>query len=323
MTKLSGALLAGAAAFYTLLLGLTPTAANESVLKGSQNPNEWAVYGKDYANTRFSPLKDINTGNVSHLTLAYSFSLGSLRSNESTPLVIGDTLYVSTSWGPKYVYALDAATGARKWTYEPDMPDDTLQFACCDVNSRGVGLRGRQDLRRPSRRQARRARREDGQGAVEGRCRRLHAGLGHHLATAGGQEHGHDRLRRRRIRRARLAAGLRHQHRQAGVEDLHRAAQGRAERRHLEGRHGASMAAARRGSSAPTIRRPTRSSGAPAIPAHGTPRSARPATATSASSPTSTPPRHSRSMPTPARSSGGCRARRMTHGTSTASTKSC
>ena len=73
-----------------------------------------------------------------NLKLAYSFQLASLRSNESTPLVIGDTLYVSTSWGPKYVYALDAATGARKWTYEPDIPDDVLQFACCDVDSRGV-----------------------------------------------------------------------------------------------------------------------------------------------------------------------------------------
>jgi PQQ-dependent dehydrogenase (methanol/ethanol family) len=112
--------------------------ANDGVVKDGANPNEWAVYGKDYANTRFTPLGEINAGNVSHLTLAYSFQLGSLRSNESSPIVVGDTMYVTTSWGPRYVYALDAATGARKWTYEPDMPDDTLQFACCDVNSRGV-----------------------------------------------------------------------------------------------------------------------------------------------------------------------------------------
>src|SRR5208282_1147290 len=88
--------------------------------------------------TRFSPLKSINTGNVGNLKLAYSFQLGSLRSNEATPLVIGDTMYVSSSWGPKYVYALDAATGARKWVYQPDIADDVLQYACCDVNSRGV-----------------------------------------------------------------------------------------------------------------------------------------------------------------------------------------
>ena len=97
MAKLKYALLAGAAAVSCLMLGMASAGANDSVLKGAQDPNEWAVYGKDYANTRFSPLKSINTGNVSHLTLAYSFSLGSLRSNEATPLVIGDTMYVSTS----------------------------------------------------------------------------------------------------------------------------------------------------------------------------------------------------------------------------------
>ncbi len=98
------------------------------------------MYSKGYDNTRFSPLKQIDANNVKHLGLVYSFQLGSLRSNESSPLVIGDTMYVTTSWGPKYVYALDAATGARKWTYEPDIPDDVLQYACCDVNSRGVAF---------------------------------------------------------------------------------------------------------------------------------------------------------------------------------------
>ena len=139
MAKFKYTLLAGATAICAPMLGLISAGANDSVIKGGQDPNQWAVYGRDYANTRFSPLKSINTDNVAHLSLAYSFQLGSLRSNESTPLVIGDTMYVSTSWGPKYVHALDAATGAKKWTYEPeDIPDDVLQYACCDVNNRGV-----------------------------------------------------------------------------------------------------------------------------------------------------------------------------------------
>jgi PQQ-dependent dehydrogenase (methanol/ethanol family) len=100
--------------------------------------NGWPMYGGGYDNTRYSPLKQIDAENVGKLKLAYSFSLGSLRSNEATPIVIGDTMYVSTSWGPKYVYAIDARTGARKWTYEPEIPEDVLQYACCDVNSRGV-----------------------------------------------------------------------------------------------------------------------------------------------------------------------------------------
>ena len=98
----------------------------------------WPSYGQNLSNTRFSPLKQINTKNVGRLKLAYSFSLASLRSNESTPLVVGDTMYVTTSWGPKFVYALNAATGERKWTYEPEIPEDVMQYACCDVNNRGA-----------------------------------------------------------------------------------------------------------------------------------------------------------------------------------------
>ena len=112
--------------------------ADDSDVKAVANTDQWAIAGHDYGNTRFSPLNQINSDNASKLSLAYSFSLGSLRSNESSPIVIENTLYVSTSWGPKYVYALDAATGARKWTYEPEIPDDVLQYACCDVDNRGI-----------------------------------------------------------------------------------------------------------------------------------------------------------------------------------------
>jgi alcohol dehydrogenase (cytochrome c) len=112
--------------------------ANDSVVKAVSDPSGWAIAGHDYGNTRFSPLEQITSENVGKLQLAYSLSLASLRSNESSPVVIGDTLYVTTSWGPKYVYAINAATGAQKWVYQPDIPDDVLQYACCDVNNRGV-----------------------------------------------------------------------------------------------------------------------------------------------------------------------------------------
>jgi alcohol dehydrogenase (cytochrome c) len=130
-------LLSSAVMFTAMLAGGVSTQAADPPAKAA-DPNGWAMYGRDYDNTRYSPLDQINAGNVSKLKLAYAFSLASLRSNESTPLVIGDTMYVSSSWGPKYVYALDAKTGVQRWKYEPDIPDDVLQYACCDVNSRGV-----------------------------------------------------------------------------------------------------------------------------------------------------------------------------------------
>jgi PQQ-dependent dehydrogenase (methanol/ethanol family) len=130
-------LLSGAVMSAAMLAGGVSTRAADAPAKAA-DPNGWAMYGRDYDNTRYSPLDQINAGNVSKLKLAYAFSLASLRSNESTPIVIGDTMYVSSSWGPKYVYALDAKTGLQRWKYEPDIPDDVLQYACCDVNSRGV-----------------------------------------------------------------------------------------------------------------------------------------------------------------------------------------
>jgi alcohol dehydrogenase (cytochrome c) len=67
-----------------------------------------------------------------------ALQLGSLRSNEATPIVVGDTLYVSSSWGPKTVFAVNAKTGRIKWQYQPELPDDMIPFACCDVDTRGV-----------------------------------------------------------------------------------------------------------------------------------------------------------------------------------------
>ncbi|HET7866729.1 MAG TPA: PQQ-dependent dehydrogenase, methanol/ethanol family [Burkholderiaceae bacterium] len=129
---------ATAALLATAALG-TAAAADDGI---PTDPNGWPMHGHGYDNTRYSPLKRIHTGNVANLKLAFSFQLGSLRSNESSPIVIGDTLYVSTSWGPKYVHAMDARTGARKWVYEPEIPEDVLQYACCDVNNRGVTYAG-------------------------------------------------------------------------------------------------------------------------------------------------------------------------------------
>ncbi|MGY4474877.1 PQQ-dependent dehydrogenase, methanol/ethanol family [Bradyrhizobium sp. USDA 3364] len=134
----SGIFFAGVSLVAMVLAGIGASKANDSVTKAVSDPNGWAIAGHDYGNTRFSPLKQINSENAGKLQLVYSLSLASLRSNESSPVVIGKNLYVSTSWGPKYVYAIDAATGARKWTWQPDIPDDVLQYACCDVNNRGV-----------------------------------------------------------------------------------------------------------------------------------------------------------------------------------------
>jgi lanthanide-dependent methanol dehydrogenase len=69
--------------------------ANDELIKLSQNPKDWAMPAGNYANTRYSQLKQINTGNVGKLQVAWTFSTGVLRGHEGAPLVIGDVMYVT------------------------------------------------------------------------------------------------------------------------------------------------------------------------------------------------------------------------------------
>ena len=107
-------------------------------LAASASAQNWPVYGGDTGNTRFSQSTQINAANVSKLKVDWVLQLGSLRSQESTPILVGDTLYVTSSFGPKNLFAVNAKTGTVKWRYSPEVPKGIDQFACCDVNNRGV-----------------------------------------------------------------------------------------------------------------------------------------------------------------------------------------
>ena len=85
---------------------------------------EWRTYGGDLANTRYSPLASIARDNVASLKVAWrwrsdNFSTPPEYRNESTPLMIGGTLYF-TSGASRWVVAADAVTGATKWTWHLD-----------------------------------------------------------------------------------------------------------------------------------------------------------------------------------------------------------
>src|SRR5215831_10736007 len=71
-------------------------AANDDVNRMSQNPAEWVMQSGDYANTRYSKLKQITAANVGKLQVAWTFSTGVLRGHEGSPIVIGNTMYVHT-----------------------------------------------------------------------------------------------------------------------------------------------------------------------------------------------------------------------------------
>jgi alcohol dehydrogenase (cytochrome c)/quinohemoprotein ethanol dehydrogenase len=106
------------------------------VTAGDESGN-WMSYGRTYDEQRFSPLSGINAQNVSQLKLAWHYDLDTAhRVQESTPLVIDGVMYVTSAWSK--VFALNAATGARIWAYDPKVPGESGVNACCDVANRGV-----------------------------------------------------------------------------------------------------------------------------------------------------------------------------------------
>jgi len=82
--------------------------------------NDWPSYGLDYAETRFSKLDQINTGNVKNLGLAWSYDLGSKRGVEATPLVVDGIMYVTASWS--VVHAIDVRSGKKSGPTTPKCP---------------------------------------------------------------------------------------------------------------------------------------------------------------------------------------------------------
>ena len=127
------------ASLSALLAGLSvPASANEDLMKMTQNPNDWVMQSGDYANQRFSKLKQITNENVNKLEPVWTFSTGVLRGHEGGPLVIGDVMYVHAPF-PNTVYALDLNhEGKILWKYEPKQDPSVIPVMCCDTVNRGV-----------------------------------------------------------------------------------------------------------------------------------------------------------------------------------------
>ncbi|MBR2117262.1 MAG: methanol/ethanol family PQQ-dependent dehydrogenase [Afipia sp.] len=111
--------------------------ANDELLKMQQNPKDWVMPTGNYANHRFSQLKQITSDNVGKLQVAWTFSTGVLRGHEGGPLIIGDMMYIHTPF-PNIVYALNLKDEQKiVWKYEPKQDPNVIPVMCCDTVNRG------------------------------------------------------------------------------------------------------------------------------------------------------------------------------------------
>jgi quinoprotein glucose dehydrogenase len=84
--------------------------------------NNWASYLGDGSRSHFSQLRQIRTGNVGRLEVAWIYHSGDARADnlsqiQCNPLVVDGVLYATT---PQLkLVALDAATGHERWRFDP------------------------------------------------------------------------------------------------------------------------------------------------------------------------------------------------------------
>jgi quinoprotein glucose dehydrogenase len=109
-----------------LVCGAIPRAAAHPPRRGGGSGDDWAFYGHDAGGMRYSPLAQINRGNVANLKVAWTFHVGDISDGtggkrrsglETTPILVDGTLYLTS--GFNRVFAIDPETGKQRWVYDP------------------------------------------------------------------------------------------------------------------------------------------------------------------------------------------------------------
>jgi len=79
-----------------------------------KDPGQWPMAARDYANTRYSELDQINASNVAQLQLAWTFSVGADRGQEAAPIIIDGMMYVVGPYDGPYPNRVCAGRHERR-----------------------------------------------------------------------------------------------------------------------------------------------------------------------------------------------------------------
>jgi alcohol dehydrogenase (cytochrome c) len=104
-----------------------------------QDAKNWLLHGRDYANQRFSPLKQINDDNVNTLKPAALIQTGMTASFETTPEVVDGVMYVTTPVvdNQMKIMAFNAVDGTRIWSTTYNVGAHKI---CCGPVNRGPAV---------------------------------------------------------------------------------------------------------------------------------------------------------------------------------------
>jgi len=108
----------------------------DRILKADKEPQNWLTYSGSTLSQRYSGLNQITPANAKDLTLKWVFQSRSIEKHEVTPLVVDGVMY--TIQGINDVFALDAVTGKKIWSYL--YKPDASARNCCGQETRGLAI---------------------------------------------------------------------------------------------------------------------------------------------------------------------------------------
>ena len=128
-----------AAAFGVAMLPLAAAAYSPVTDARLTNPEpeNWLLIRGNYQGWMYSPLDQINSNNVKHLTPVWAYSTGVDSGHEAPPIINDGMMFVATPYDQ--VIALDAKTGNKIWEYKRELPEG---FGALHNTKRGIALYG-------------------------------------------------------------------------------------------------------------------------------------------------------------------------------------
>jgi len=108
---------------------------SQQVLAGKGSAADWPGYGRTFNQQRFSPLDQIDVGNVKRLGLVSAVTLNNIWNVATVPLAVNGVVYFAA--GFSVVHAVDPVKGKVLWTYDPKVTGPNMRLAW---GSRGLAL---------------------------------------------------------------------------------------------------------------------------------------------------------------------------------------
>ena len=97
---------------------------------------DWPTYHGHLSGNRYSPLRQIHSGNAAQLAPQWMFPIPNSRRLQVTPVVVDGVMYVTAA---NQAYALDARSGRQLWRYQRPLTKGLVGDAAGGIN-RGVAV---------------------------------------------------------------------------------------------------------------------------------------------------------------------------------------